>query len=61
MIDLILRTRCFDLAQVYGWGGLNSFFNVFAGTSNTAFVSSWDAIAEKANSALEETISYFTN
>lgn len=59
MIDLILKTRSFDLATAYDWGGLNSFFNKFAGSTNTNFVSSWDEISTKAQTELEETIAKF--
>ena len=59
MIDLILTTRCFDLAVVYNWGGLNSFFNKFAGATNTDFKSSWDTISGQAQSDMEDTIAAF--
>ncbi len=59
MIDLILKTRCFDLALVYDWGKLNSFFNQFSGAANTAFISKWETVAPTAQADMEKTITFF--
>ncbi|HPE95004.1 MAG TPA: ABC transporter substrate-binding protein [Bacillota bacterium] len=59
MIDLIIGNRTFDLATIYDWGGLGSFFNKFAATGNTEMVSAWNAIASSTQAAMEETVEVF--
>lgn len=56
MIDIILANRIYDLGMIYDWGGVGTLINQMTGSKQSDFVSRWEAIAEKAQTALEKTI-----
>ena len=59
MIDFIIDSRSYDLSVMFDWGGLNSFFNKFAGSGKTDFVSQWDSVKDLAQAQMETTLLMF--
>ena len=59
MIDLILNNRAFDLALIYDWGGMLSFYNQFAQTQARELQSAWERVASKTQTDMQETIEKF--
>jgi len=54
MLDLIFKTRCYDLGQVYNWGGIVSLFYNLSESKSTDFVSAYEKIHSKAESDIEK-------
>ena len=44
MVELVLKTRGFDIGIIYNIGGLASFYNKFAATGNTNLAHEWESI-----------------
>ena len=59
MMDIIFATRVYDLGFIYDWGGAGSWVsNVYEGKS-VEYVSKWEAIKQKAQTALDEALVNF--
>ena len=59
MMDIIFATRVYDLGFIYDWGGAGSWVsNVYEGKS-TEYVSGWESIKQKAQTALDEALVNF--
>ncbi len=64
MLDIIFNSRVYDLAFVYNWGGtseydpnaLSAFMNEIVFSGQNTFASTWQSIAGKVQSALDETL-----
>ena len=59
MLDIIFKSRAYDIGYVFNWGGIGNLVNSLYGTNNE-FVSSYDAIEDKVNLAMDETLEYFS-
>ena len=59
MIDVILSNRVYDLSMVYDWGGVGMLLNNMTAAKQNNFASKYEAIAGKAQEALEKTIAEF--
>ena len=58
MIDLILRTRNFDIGAIYDWGTIRSmFYNVLFKNKSTDFASAYAAIETSAKAAIDAYVS----
>lgn len=59
MLDIIFATRVYDLGFIFDWGGAgNLIYNMYL-KKNSDFASSFAAIEEKANAAMQKTIEAF--
>ncbi|MEG2118282.1 MAG: hypothetical protein RRY76_03665, partial [Clostridia bacterium] len=57
MLDLIFASRTYDLGSVFNWGGvINQFMTI-----DNNFASRFNAIYDKAQSELEQTLEFFQN
>lgn len=59
MLDIIFKSRAYDIGYVFNWGGIGNHVNSLYGTNNE-FVSSYDAIEDKVKLAMDETLEYFS-
>lgn len=68
MLDIIFDSRVYDLGSIYNWGGANEydtnsitgFLNSVAFSSTKEFTSTWESIASKVQSAMEDTIEAYS-
>jgi len=56
MLDIILRTRRYDLGYAAGWGGLFTGYVAAVKKANSDFASVWDKYNGKAETAMEKDI-----
>ena len=61
MLDLIFSTRCYDLGQVYNWGGIFTMFETEALKKNTDFVSAYEKIVSKAEKEMQKALDNFAD
>jgi len=59
MLDLIFRTRCYDLGHVYNWGGVFDMFFNLPIARNQEFVSAYERILPKIESDMQKAIDNF--
>ena len=59
MLDIILRTRRYDLGYVADWGGMFSTYVSTAKKGNADFASVWDKCATKAMTAMEKAADFY--
>lgn len=67
MLDKIFASRVYDLGVVYCWGGtstydtngIGNFMNTVAFSGQQTFASTYESIADKIQTALDETLSAF--
>ncbi len=67
MLDIIFDSRVYDLASVYNWGGssesdsasISGFMNVIAFSGTNTFVSTWQTIESKVQSAMDDTLAAY--
>lgn len=59
MLDIIFATRVYDLGFISDWGGAGSLVSNIYTAKSTEYVSKWEAIQQKAQSALEEAVETF--
>ena len=60
MLDLIFDTRCYDLGHVYNWGGVFDMFSSLPlQKNNTDFVSAYEKILPKIDTAMQKAIENF--
>ncbi len=61
MIDIILRSRTFDLssASMFNWGGMGTIFSAQLSTGRNNYASSYERYIKKANTELRSTIEAF--
>ncbi len=59
MLDLILKSRVYDMAYIFDWGGIfNSVFSLIT-TGKDTVASTWDKKIKGAEKALEKTITAY--
>lgn len=56
MLDIILATRVYDLGYISDWGGAGSLVTNIYRAKSTEYVSKWEAIQQKAETALAEAV-----
>jgi len=56
MLDIIYRSRVFEIAGLYDWGGIGAFMTSFINNSTTNFASTYAANETKILTAMEATI-----
>ena len=61
MLDIILRTRRYDLGYVADWGGLFAGYVSASNKGGTDFASVWDKYSAKATTAMEKDIEAYIN
>ena len=60
MLDLIFATRCYDLGAVFNWGGIFDMFSKLPTLkNNTDFVSAYEKIMPKVETAMQKAIDSF--
>jgi len=59
MLDLILKSRCYDLGNFYNWGGIFDNLNTLAAAKKTDFVSGYEKVLPKIESAMQKAIDNF--
>ena len=59
MLDLILKSRCYDLGNFYNWGGIFDTLNSLAAAKKTDFVSGYEKVLPKIESAMQKAIDNF--
>lgn len=59
MLDLIFNSRCYDLGNVYNWGGIYDMFGAIAGAKKTGFVSEYEKILPKVEKEMQKAIDNF--
>jgi len=60
MLDLIFRTRCYDLGHVYNWGGIFDMFGTITLQKNKDFVSAYEKILARVEKDMQKAIDNFT-
>ena len=61
MLDLIFATRCYDLGQVYNWGGIFDMFANETAKKSTDFVSAYEKIVPKVEKDMQKAIDNFAD
>lgn len=61
VLDLISKSRLYDLGVFYGWGGINSIITNAVMNKTTDITSAYEAIAESITAAIAKTVDSFTN
>ncbi len=56
MLELILDSRSYDIANYYNWGSVYSLASTMCSNKNTDFASEYARIAEKVQTAIDTTI-----
>lgn len=64
MLDIIFDSRVYDLGSIYNWGGtsefdtssITGFLNDIAFSTTKEFASTWESIASKVQTAMEQTV-----
>jgi len=59
MLDLIFATRCYDLGQVYNWGGIFDIFANLALKKSTDFVSEYEKIMPRIEKDMQKFLDNF--
>ena len=59
MLDIIFATRVYDLGFIFDWGGAGSLVTSIYNAKSTEYVSKWQAIQQKAQTALDEALETF--
>ena len=59
MLDILLNNRVYDLAMIYGWGGIQSDYNNLVQKDNTDLSSAAAKKTDKINSAIDKFIAEF--
>ncbi|MBQ8642101.1 MAG: extracellular solute-binding protein [Clostridia bacterium] len=59
MMDIIFATRVYDLGFIYDWGGAGSWVSTVYEAKSSEYVSSWESIQQKAQTALDEALENF--
>lgn len=59
MLDILLNNRVYDLAMIYGWGGIQSDYNSLVQKDNTDLASAAAKKTEKINAAIDKFITAF--
>ena len=59
MLDLIFKTRCYDLGHVYNWGGVFDMFCNLPQQKNHDFVSAYEKILPKIEKDMQKAIDNF--
>lgn len=59
MIDIILRDRYYDVAYIYGWGGLTGKIMSCAETNNAGLKSALESVMVKTQKALDDTVAAY--
>lgn len=59
MLDIIFATRVYDLGYISDWGGAGTLVTNVYKAKSTEYVSKWEAIQQKAQTALEEAVETF--
>ncbi|MBR5445006.1 MAG: extracellular solute-binding protein [Clostridia bacterium] len=59
MLDIIFATRVYDLGFIFDWGGAGSLVTKVYQAESTEYVSKWEAIQQKAQTALDEALVNF--
>ena len=56
VLDLIAKSRLYDLGVFYGWGGVNNIITSAIQSQNTDIQSAYDKIAESMTTAIAKTV-----
>ena len=56
MLELVLSSRSYDIANYYNWGSVYSLASTMCGNKTTDFASEYAKIAEKVQTAIDTTI-----
>jgi len=59
MLDLIFATRCYDLGQVYNWGGVFDMFADLAYKKSTDFISAYEKIMPRVEKDMQKALNNF--
>jgi len=59
MLDLILKSRCYDLGNFYNWGGIFDTLVNMTGAKKTDFVSGYEKALPKIDIAMQKAINNF--
>lgn len=59
MLDIIFATRVYDLGYISDWGGAGSLVSSIYNAKSTEYFSKWEAIKQKAQTALDEAVENF--
>ena len=59
MLDIIFATRVYDLGYIFNWGGAGQLVTSVYQAESTEYVSKWEAIQQKAQTALDEALETF--
>ena len=59
MLDLILRSRCYDLGNFYNWGGIFDTLGNLAAGKKTDFISGYEKVLPKIETAMQKAIDNF--
>ena len=60
VLDLISKSRLYDLGVFFGWGGVNNIISTAIKSKNTDIQSAYDKIAESFTTAITKTVEAFT-
>lgn len=61
MLDIIFASRGCDIGMIYKWGGMDTMLHELITKPAGSFASTFDAIKDKAESDMEETINFYEN
>ena len=61
MLDIIFASRGCDIGMIYKWGGMDTMLHDLITKPAGSFTSTFDAIKDKAQSDMEETIEFYEN
>jgi len=56
MINVILNSRCFDIATLYNWGGVYSMFPIMYNNKSTNFASEFAKIETRVQTEIDKTV-----
>ena len=59
MLDIIFNSRVYDMGYIYNFGGLGKLIETMNSKNSSDFTSNYQAIADKAQRELEETLENF--
>ena len=54
MLDIIFKTRVYDIGFMFNWGGVGTMLNDMYSSRNVDFVSAYEKLAEKAQAAMDK-------
>jgi hypothetical protein len=61
MLDIILKSRSYDLGYVANWGSMFSNYVTNARKGSADFASVWDKVGEAAQTRMEKDIDAYAN